>query len=356
MCQERFGLSIEFGYQSNNYNLYPTGGSSRQPASSHGESSTISSHSMKLILQHLQSNSCRKSTNKNYLAIWRRFNKFILKLDHRPDSWEERASLFVAHLFQSGLQSATIKSYISAVKKTLVNDGYAWNDKKILLSSLTGACKLINDRVHTRLPIQIGLLELLLFEIKRSFGDQPFLVALYQAMYALGYYGLFRIGELCKTENADHTIKAKDVHVATNKDKMLIVLYSSKTHGRESHPQKIKITANVKQIEHGYQLGRYSRHFCPFRLMQQYNEIRGNYVSTTEEYFVFRDRTPVTADIAREVLRELLKNLGLNSMLYSVHSLRIGRTSDLAKYNFSIAEIRRAGRWRSNAVYRYIRN
>ena len=76
-------------------------------------------------------------------------------------------TLFIAHKIGQGMQSATVKSYVSAIKKLLVDDGYPWDDQKVLLGSLTKACKIINDRVYTRLPIQCSLLEMILFEVQK---------------------------------------------------------------------------------------------------------------------------------------------------------------------------------------------
>ena len=108
-------------------------------------------------------------------------------------------------------------------------------------NSLTRACKLKNDLVKIRLPIQIGLLELVLFETKRSFSEQPYLKYMYSSAFLIQYYGLFRIGEITQSP---HTIKAKDVHKCENKNKLLFVLYTSKTHGLGSKPQKISIIGN----------------------------------------------------------------------------------------------------------------
>ena len=82
-----------------------------------------------------------------------------------------------------------IRSYVSAIKSTLKADGYAWNDDLLVLESLMKACHLINDTVHIRLPISRNLLEILLFEVDRIFDQQPFLLALFQALYAVAYYG-----------------------------------------------------------------------------------------------------------------------------------------------------------------------
>ena len=298
-------------------------------------------------------NQTRRSTSKTYIRIWRQFNNFVINLDVKPPSWEERTTLFVGHLVQRGLKSNSVKSYVSAIKRILIDDGYMWNNDKILLSSLTRACRLINDRVHTRLPIQCGLLELILFEIQRLFRGrqpQPYLEKLYKAIFAMGYYGLMRVGELVKSESY-HAVRACNVHAATNKDKILLVLYTSKTHGREAKPQKIKLTSNKSE-----KTGNYAhRNFCPFQLVQDYVTARGPYGDDEEQFFVFRDKTMVTAAHTRSLLKLTLQKIGLNHSLYGMHSLRVGRCSDLIKFNYDIEEVRRMGRWANNVVYKYIR-
>ena len=269
-----------------------------------------------------------------------------------PKLWEERTSLFVGYLIDRGIQSGTIKSYVSAIKNTLTNDKYpySWADSILRLSSLTRACKLINDTVQVRLPIQCGLLELILFEVQRLFAinNQRYLEIMYKALFALGYYGLMRVGELTASE---HVIKARNVHMAINKDKLMIVLYSSKTHLVANRPQKVRITANACEKSGHYM----HRHFCPFKVIRAYISSRGPYVSDEEQFFVFKDKSAVTAEIARKLLKKLIENLGLNSNLYNMHSFRIGRATDLLKYKYPIEEIKLMGRWKSNVVYKYFR-
>ena len=258
--------------------------------------------------------------------------------------------MFGAYLVDNGIQSSTLKSYFSAIKHTLKLDGYQWDDNKVLLSSLVRSCRLENDTVKTRLPIQKGLLEMILFEIDRFYinkKNQPYLAVLFKAIFCLGYYGMLRVGEL---SYSDHSIKACNIHVGNNKDKILIVLYSSKTHGKESIPQKVKIsalpTANLEN----------KIIFCPFKLVTHYMDCRGDYLTDDEQFFVFSDKSPVKPQHIRTTLRTLLSNLNLDPKLYDVHSLRGGRTVDLAKFNYNIERIKTMGRWRSNAVYRYLRN
>ena len=102
---------------------------------------------MNVIRDKLKNSKNRKSTTSNYLSIWRQFNRFVIKLDSKPPTWEERLILFVGQLVQDGMQSSTVRSYISAIKGTLTDDGYIWNENRALLSALTKACKVVNDRV-----------------------------------------------------------------------------------------------------------------------------------------------------------------------------------------------------------------
>ena len=167
---------------------------------------------------------------------------------------------------------------------------------------------------------------------------------MYKAIFALGYYGLFRIGELT---SGSHPIKANDVHIGSNKNKMLFILRTSKTHGRESRPQKVKIT--------GYEIGKNKQFFCPFELARDYVAERGNYQLDSDPFFVFRDNSPVEPQHARHVLRNTLTAINLNPELYTFHSLRSGRCTDLANFNVPILHLKLAGRWRSNVVYKYIK-
>ena len=209
-------------------------------------SSIILAHSLQLIINKLLGQANRSSTCRSYLNIWRQFNRFVINLDVKPHAWEDRVTLFIGYKIDQGMQSSTVKFYVSAIKRILVDDGYDWNDQKVLVESLTRACRIINDRVCTRLPIQCGLLEMILFELQRMFnqGGQYYLQLMYKTMFALAYYGLMRPCEFTKSE---HVIKAKDIHENKLKDKLLIMLYSSKTHSFGMKPQRIKITSNQKE-------------------------------------------------------------------------------------------------------------
>ena len=128
---------------------------------------------------------------------------------------------------------------------------------------------------------------MILFEIQRIFNQngQQYLQLMYKTIFALSYYGLMRVSEVCKS---NHVMKAKDISAARDKEKILIVLYSSKTHTIGQRSQRTKITSNRVEKTGSY----LTRHFCPFRLILTYIDWRGGYETNEEQFFVFRDKSP----------------------------------------------------------------
>ena len=160
---------------------------------------------------------------------------------------------------------------------------------------------------------------------------------------------MLRIGEVTL---GPHAILARNVNVGINKKKLLFVLNSSKTHGKGQNPQMVKITSQPKEKCHRSQK---IHNLCPFTLINNYLVARPHAVSEFEQFFVYSDRSAITPEQARKTLRFLIKRMGLNSMLYNFHSFRIGRCGDLLKYRVSVETIKKLGRWKSNAVFAYLK-
>ena len=216
----------------------------------------------------------------------------------------------------------------------------------MLLSALTRTSKLYNDQFYHRFPIQSRLLDVILHELERAYTKQPYLEVMYKTIFMLLYYGLMRIGELAL---GPHTLRASDVYNNNVKRKLLLLLHSSKTHGRDTAPQRIKIAATRSS-------GSYSNAYCPFDITHKYMAFRGGgYVTDNDKFIVLPDGQPISPQQVRKVLRQTLKAVGLDNTLYDTHSFRIGRATDLSKKGVTLEKIKRIGRWKSNAVYRYLR-
>ena len=288
----------------------------------------------------------------NYYQIWKTFNQFFIQLDVKPRNWEDRLTLFIAYLLNKRRQSSTIKSYISAIKAVLLNNKIKIKEDKYLLSSLIRAYRLKNDQIKTRLPIGRDLLYAILQSVWNTHinANQIYLAHLYTTILITMFYGMFRIWELTF---GPHTVLADNVHIGTNKSKLLFMLWTSKTHSRGSRPQKIKISQNPAKTAKG----NISVKWCPFQMLSRYLEIRWSRSSgnPTEQFFIFKDRSPVKPCHLRKILKEALTNIKLNYKLYSVHSLRAGRAIQLLKMGIPVDTIKILGCWKSNTIYKYLK-
>ena len=299
----------------------------------------------------------RSSTRSNYYCIWKTFNEFFIKLDAKPEMWEERLVLFVGYLIDNNKKSTTINSYISAIKAVLKDDDVFINENRFILNSLIKACRLKNDKVKTRLPIKRNLLELLIQHLEIMFENQPYLMILYQSLFVTAFYGLFRVGELTTSQ---HVVKAKDVHIGKNKEKLMFVLHSSKTHWSGEKPQVIKINSlnynavGAKKRKSSTKRRTRGGKCCPFKLLRAYLRIRKKRKCDSEQFFVFRDGSPVSALNFRNTLKKTLLALGLDCSVYGTHSLRAGNAVQMLENGTSVEMIRKLGRWKTNVVYTYL--
>ena len=110
------------------------------------------------------------------------------------------------------------------------------------------------------------------------------------------YFGLLRVLEVADGYGS-YPILAKDVHIGRNKKKMLLILCSSKTHGKHNDPQLVKISSisnknqqyNDKAVKSDKALP------CPYQLLWKFSSIRGGFKCDTELFFVFSDKSALSA-------------------------------------------------------------
>ena len=312
---------------------------------------TISTPYLENLIDELKSHRIRASPKKIYFSVWRKFNEFFLKLDYKPNNWEDRLTLFTGYLIDQNKQSQTIKSYISAIRGLLLEINVEINTDAFLLSALTKACKFKSDCQKTRLPIRKPMLNVLIQEIGKVFDSQPYLASLYSALFSTAYFGLFHIRELTA---GSYPVLVTDVHIARNKKKILFVLRSLKTHTLGSRPQLIKITGLPSSPSPKHRNLNQMECFCPYQLLQNFITSRPQYLLEDEPFFCLSDNSPVKPEQLQNTLKNLIKTCGFNNDVHEVHSLRTGRASDLLKMGVSVETIKWLGRWKSNAVFTYL--
>ena len=325
-------------------------GSSKSSSLGGSSSSTLSTSNIEAAIEKLKAQQHRDSTRKNYHNIWMIFNKFFLRLDVKPLDWGHRLILFAGHLVETGKKSTTIRSYLSVIRSILKVEGIDEDADTYVLNALTRACKLENDIVTARLPISRDMLEMLIKKIPDVVSNQPYLITLYRALFLTTYIGLFRIGEVT---SSPHAIKAKDVFIGTNKNKLLFILRSSKTHCKADKPQSVKIDCKTINQD-AYSPDKLIK-TCPFEALRTYIATRPGFRQADKQFFVFSDNSPVTPSHMRDILSQLLNKCNFDNKLYSVHSLHGGRAFSLLNLGLSVETIKKIGRWKSNAVFRYLR-
>lgn len=312
------------------------------------EPNKISLEMFTRVVERLSNDGIQSSTKRMYHMIWCKFNQFLLSFDDLPTTWEDKMVLYASFLADIGNSSATVSSYMSAICYVLRHDGIEISNTSCRLSSIIRACKINNDVVTVRRPIRSGLLKLILKQVTKMYQDrgQPYLAALYRAIFASGYYGLMRISELV----GRHAIMTGDVHLARNntKNKAKYVLRSSKTLTIGRRPQMIDIYPDCQVL---------GTSFCPVQIINEYAKVRPPRVNPMAQFFVFSDGSKVKEHHVRSVLKNCLKSLKLPWRSFNFHGLRSGRATDLFKWNYSIGWIRKIGRWskKSTAILAYFK-
>ena len=323
------------------------------------ESSSISTADMRIIIDRLKFERVRTTTRRNYYSVWKTFNEFIMKLDVKPTNWEDRLSLFIGYIIEyKKVQSQTIRSYISAINTVLKEDNYNLSEDKFLLSSLTRECRYRNNSTRMRLLIQKNLLVELLKFTDNYYKQQGqfYLATLFKALFVTSYFGLFRVCKLTLTLSS-HVVRVMDVHIGKNKRKILFILRTSKTLSKSNRLQMIKISTKGDGNETSKRkslLDKSNGRFCPYELIRDYIDLRPKFHDTNEQFFVFRDYSPVTELHFRSTLHLMLKMMAYDKKLYNYHSFCIGRSCDLMKYGLTVETIQKIGRWKSNIVYAYL--
>ena len=93
---------------------------------------------------------------------------------------------------------------------------------------------------------------------------------------------------------------------------------------------------------------------CPVQAFREYLDVRPS-ASRHAQFFLTQSGSPLTYDTVRTNLQAQCKALGLRELKLNTHSFRIGRATDLFLAGVSIETIKVWGRWKSDAIYKYLK-
>ena len=150
-------------------------------------------------------------------------------------------------------------------------------------------------------------------------------------MFLFAFYFGLRVGEFTSSR---HNIQCQQLVLS---DLEMQLTFTSFKHSSEA-PEVHSIPSN-------------SSRFCAVKAMQAYLTFRGR---DDGPLFLLHGK-PVSNRSFSAILKKVVKNLGLASEKYKAHSFRIGAACFWAGKGLSEVQIRKLGRWHSDALIKYIR-
>ena len=251
----------------------------------------------------------------------------------------EHVILFISYCFDLGYSPATISTYISGIGffhklRNLEDPTAAFIVKKLL-----EGCRRSRPVRDVRAPLTEAILQKIC-SVLPEVCYSPYESYLFRAAFLTAYFGLLRVSKLVFTSpmQANRPLLFSDVKVIRNPSALLVSIKASKTN-QAGAPTVIQIPPSGNPL-------------CCVLAVQHYLRLRPDRV---QYFFSHVNGTPLTRNQFSGVLSKAIRNIGLPYKLYTFHSFRIGRASDLASKGVSNDNIKKLGRWKSNAVDGYIR-
>jgi len=244
--------------------------------------------------------------------------------------------LYAAHLGSQDYAHGTIKAELAAIAWNHRINGFQDPTTSLYLDRLLTGVKRSRTVKPELEPIDRDLLHILC-NITYNVFSSVFEQCITRAILLLMYYACLRVGEATKSGSTEHTLKLCNVSFNNILPKSIEIKLTSYKHSKE--PKKFTLRPSG------------GKH-CPVQALNDYLSVRG----TGEDTFFndVRGKT-VTRKFVADKIKLLVGIAGLDPSRFNTHSLRIGRTTDLAKEGVPEAVIKETGRWDSEAYRRYIR-
>ncbi len=159
-----------------------------------------------------------------------------------------------------------------------------------------------------------------------------------RAIFSMAFHACARIGEMaCSNGQQQHAILAQNVCLGSDQ---VAATFVSFKHHRGVTPLTRMLLETCREV-------------CPARLLTEYSTIRPG--TWSGPLFLWRSGRQVEASEVRLSLHRCLERAGEDTTGLTPHSFRIGSVSEATDRGASDTQVRRMGRWRSNAYMMYVR-
>lgn len=281
-----------------------------------------------------------ENTHKKYRRGILSFESFCLKTKESL-AWPPSADIISEYIAYMSLQHysySTISGNVAAISYKCKISNLKDNTKQFVVKSLLEGLRRTRKTLDSRHPITLETLATLIKALSHVCRSQ-YETMLFSAAFALAHVALLRISEFAVTNRHNSkSVLSKDSVTLTG-NIIRIYFNSSKTdqRGLGTH---IDISID-RQNKFCYD---YLAAYMSHRQLQ------------SGPLFCHFDGSPLTSYQFNAVFKKTLSFTGLKCCHFKSHSFRIGGATSLFTRGRQVEEIKRSGRWRSNAYKSYIRS
>lgn len=286
------------------------------------------------FLPHIVKNAKSQSTNKKYNTYFSKFRNWCLKhsIVHLP------ASVFTVALFMGGLVQQRVSTSVFEAYFYSINWTHEFSsssnpcEDKFLKLVLEGGKRMLSKPINKKEPINTDILR----KLMDFYSKDPSNVLQLRTfvMCLLGFSGFFRFSELSNIRMCD--IKWENAHIEINIPKSKTDIY------RRGNSVIIAKTGN--DLCPVFWLNKYIDLLGLEKIFEDYLFTAVNYLKSQNVYKASNKSKPLSYTRAREILSSL-KEIGLDSSKFALHSLRSGGVTAAANKNVSDRLLKIHGRW-----------
>lgn len=238
---------------------------------------------------------------------------------------------FLTYSFERGVSYATLCTYLSALSFQVKIRGLHDTTKDFIVKQLMKGIKNVSFQVAVkRLPLFPQHIELLIANLA-NLNLPSYTVMLLKAMMCLAFALALRLGEMTRSK---HNLMFESISFGPS---FLVVKFNSFKHSSGDHAMVHVIKKSSSPV-------------CPVDVMKDYIALRG----VAHGPLFLLNQNAVTKNFFSKSLQRLLALANLEGR-FTPHSFRIGAATWWHCQGFSNSQIRRKGRWASEAYKHYIR-
>ncbi len=290
------------------------------------------------------------STKRVYASGQRRYLSFCVSIGALPlPLAEAQLCRFVARLAGEGLKHATIKGYLSALRRMQIVWGAgdpfvaSWPRLECTLKGVKlKQARSAATRPRERLPVTPAILRMLR-GVWGADGKKRDNIMLWAAC-CMCFFGFLRSGEVTVASRSRYDPEA---HLSEGDVRL----------GAGSPPQMVQVhlkSSKTDPFRRGVTvcLGRTGNILCPVNAIAAYLVARGREAGP---FFTFSSGAPLSRESLVRWVRAALGAAGMDATKYSGHSFRIGAATTAALVGIEDSLIKTLGRWESAAYLLYVR-